>query len=197
MQIWNEKLGCFEDLQVDISCAPSYNERNGIYESNGEFGVKYLDNDHYALLYAPAGTKVHISSRYHGEPMADRRKFHGINQKRRASIALVLSITRLGIARDITGVETIVLYDVTTGTSSYDRAFSYKVANIVRPSEPFDCQDRDCAAGIHYFSRFAGDNDSNIIRTFLQHWADNLIEKYYTKEKCEKMFKEKLEHENQ
>lgn len=194
MHIWNSELGCYEDLKFENLCAVYDYEATGIYKSDGEFGIKYLADNSYALLYIPSGATVHINGLYCDEPTTDRRKFHGFDQKRRASIALVLSIVRLDIACNSTGDETIVLNNVNAGKSWYDNAFSYKSMDIVRPSHPFDCRDEECSTGIHYYPRFYN-GECDLILTFIQHWADKLIGKDYTKEKCEKMFKEKPQHE--
>lgn len=207
MQIWNEQLGCFEDLDAKVSytVTSDFGKLDGFYRSEGEFGIKTLARDSFALIYIPKGALVHVEGRYIDEPTKFRRVCSNHCLRKRSTIALVLSIGKLDIIRDFAGTETIQVFDVPTGLSINDPLFLYRAAGIVTPREAFDCRDETCSSGIHHYSKIASDTSDensmfsymNVDRKFIQHWADNLIEKYYTKEKCEKMFKEKLQHEEE
>ena len=151
-----------------ISCCDTC--ENGMYESLGEFGVKFLGHGAIAILYIPKGSLVHIDGHGPIECRKDDDNFHE-NAKCRTELALCVEIGKLSLSDDIkervdengklSFSTELVIEKLQIGESLFLKrslfqsiSLKYRPMRLVYPDEPFDMQDEVCASGIHYYHRF-------------------------------------------
>ena len=151
-------------------------KQNGFYKSKGEFGIKVLDDDRFAVLYIPKGAVVHVDCapsnqlgfafgyafaansgiRFGPEAKASR--------KHRADEAYVVAMCKLIYEENKGKVdhvwtepyayhdEKLSLESVYDGVSRKDKNFEYHTrAKLVIGTYDYD-HDEACSQGIHYFT---------------------------------------------
>ena len=152
----------------EISCC--YTCENGMYESLGEFGIKFLGHGAMAILYIPKGSLVHIDGHGPTECRKDDDKFRE-NAKCRTELALCVEIGKFSLSDDIkervnkngdlSFSTELVIEKLQIGESLFWKRslfrsvhLKYRPMRLVYPDEPFDMQDGACTSGIHYYHHF-------------------------------------------
>ena len=149
--------------------------QNGFYKSKGEFGIKVLEDDRFAVLYIPKGAVVHVDIST-SKQWWPTYVVHGVNpvnrfepdkkalRKHRADEAYVVALCKLlyeqkNGKRDLGWVapyvyrdETLSLKIVYDGKSCNDNKFEYHTgAKLVIGNYDYE-HDEACSKGIHYFT---------------------------------------------
>ena len=146
--------------------------QNGFYRSKGEFGIKALSDDRFALLYIPKGATVHVDVnrakdleslfRY---PETDRFSMsERALRKHRADKAYVVDLCKLVYRQEKSNIddgsiypcvrreETLSLEIVHDGKSLHDATFEYHTGSkLVIDTYDYD-NDVACSQGIHFFT---------------------------------------------
>lgn len=150
--------------------------QNGFYKSKGEFGIKVLDDDRFAVLYIPKGAVVHVdfaqSSNFRsmfGYGFAANSSIRFIPEektlrKHRADEAYVVALCKLVYEQregkvDHGWTESYIYHDeklsleiVHDGKSCKDKNFEYHTgAKLVIGDYDYD-HDEACSQGIHFFT---------------------------------------------
>lgn len=150
--------------------------QNGFYKSKGEFGIKVLDDDRFAVLYIPKGAVVHVdcapldqlSFGYYRLGFADSStRFEPeekVLRKHRADEAYVVALCKLVYEQKKGKVdhgwtepyvycdEKLSLEIVHDGRSCKDKNFEYHTgAKLVIGTYDYD-HDEACSQGVHYFT---------------------------------------------
>ncbi len=185
----------------EISSCCCDTRENGMYESYGEFGIKFLGHGAMAILYIPKGSLIHIE----GSGPLEIRKYDDMfraNAKCRTELALCVEIGKFSLSDNIKETVNengnlffsteVIIEKLQIGESLYglrslfcktleERSIylKYRPMRLVYPDEPFDMQDEVCASGIHYYHRFV-DFDRMFETTYLDMgnvlnaWMDNV-----------------------
>lgn len=148
--------------------------QHGFYRSKGEFGIKVLDDDRFAVLYIPKGAMVHVDimpsghlGYMYGFEMDSAPRFkpeEKASRKHRADEAYVVALCKLVHEENDGKVdrgwaepyvyhdEKLFLKSVIVGKSCKDKNFEYHTrARLVIGTYDYD-HDEACSEGIHYFT---------------------------------------------
>lgn len=155
-----------DDTELDKS--------NGYYRSKGEFGIKALRNDTFAILYIPKNAAIHVgdigdeASRLYlinilGTSEGDPRRFSAEYKsmlKHRANKAYIVDICKIQL--NTTEVDqnsksaSVFRKNADYGYSIHDSDFLYKTGEWIEIDNFEYLSDEECASGVHYFPSAIG-----------------------------------------